>query len=198
MVARTPPLRPERPMSGQFCTFETAMGVCGLAWSARGLVRVRLPGPDVNAVEARAWNRTSKGQPAEPPHEIARCIGLLRDYLQGARIDFRDVALDFDGINAFNAGIYRALAEVAYGETTTYGALAKAVGVPDAARAVGVAMSRNPWPIIIPCHRVLASGKRPGGFSAPGGTMTKDWLLALEGAALTRGTPLLPGLFRAL
>ena len=185
-------------MSSQYCTFETAMGVCGIAWSARGLVRVRLPGRDVHAAEARAWDRASSGEPAAPPQAIMRCIALLQDYLQGARIDFREVSLDFDGINTFHAGIYRALAEVGYGETTTYGALAKVIGVPDAARAVGVAMSRNPWPIVVPCHRVLASGKRPGGFSAPGGTMTKDWLLALEGAALAQGTPLLPGLFRTL
>lgn len=182
-------------MTGQFCTFETAIGVCGLAWSARGLVRVRLPGHYVEANEARAWGRASQGEPGEPPPGIARCIGLLRHYFQGARIVFRDVELDFTGINPFNARIYRVLAEIGYGETTTYGALAKSVGEPDAARAVGVAMSRNPWPVIIPCHRVLASGKRPGGFSAPGGTMTKDRLLALEGAELAQGTPLLPGLF---
>jgi methylated-DNA-[protein]-cysteine S-methyltransferase len=184
-------------MTSRFCTFETAMGVCGVAWSTRGLVRVRLPGYDVNAAEERAWGRASAGEPGKQSPEIARCIGLLQDYFRGGRIDFRDVVLDFEGIDPFNARIYRALLEVGYGETTTYGALAKAVGEPTAARAVGVAMSRNPWPVIVPCHRVLASGGRPGGFSAPGGTLTKDRLLALEGAAVGEGegTPLLPGLF---
>ena len=91
----------------------------------------------------------------------------------------------------------RAARRVGWGETTTYGALARLAGFPDAARAVGQAMGRNPLPIIIPCHRVLAAGRRAGGFSSFGGADTKRRLLALEGVLLGDDAPLLPGLLGA-
>ncbi len=114
--------------------------------------------------------------------------------MAGERIDFSGIALDLAGVGPFHRSIYEALCRVGWGETTTYGALARQAGDVGASRAVGQAMGRNPIPIIIPCHRVLASGGKPGGFSAFGGAVTKQRLLALEGVHLDGGAPLLPGL----
>ena len=105
--------------------------------------------------------------------------------------------LDLTGVGDFHRRIYDLTRDVGWGETITYGELARRVGAPGAARAVGQAMGRNPIPIIIPCHRVLASGGKVGGFSAFGGAVTKTRLLALEGVHLDKGTPLLPGLLPA-
>jgi methylated-DNA-[protein]-cysteine S-methyltransferase len=175
--------------------FETALGVCGIAWTAGGLTRVQLPERDERTTERRLQDLNAIRHETELPPSIAHAVALLRAYVGGAPTDFRDIALDDNGISDFNAKIYRALRAIGFGTTTTYGALADAVESPGAARAVGMAMARNPWPIIVPCHRVLASGQRMGGFSAPGGTLTKEQLLALEGVHLgDGGTPLLPGL----
>lgn len=111
----------------------------------------------------------------------------------GAAEPFAGVTLDQSGLGAFEARIYEALRAVPRGQTTSYGALAAAVGQPGAARAVGRAMGANPWPIIVPCHRVLAAGDRMGGFSAYGAVATKERLLALEGAAAAAQARL-PGL----
>jgi methylated-DNA-[protein]-cysteine S-methyltransferase len=118
-------------------------------------------------------------------------------YLSGARVDFSPLALDLAGVGGFHRRIYEAACRIGWGETTTYGELARQVGSPGAARAVGQAMGRNPIPLIIPCHRVLASGHRIGGFSAFGGAVTKTRLLALEGVHLGDGTPPIPGLLPA-
>jgi methylated-DNA-[protein]-cysteine S-methyltransferase len=175
--------------------FETSIGACAIAWGPSGLTRVRLPSKSRDETEAqigrhaRAWEK-----PEALPDTAATAVRAITAYMQGARVDFRDARLDWACVPAFNARIYRVLAEVPFGETTTYGALAKAVGEPGAARAVGVAMGRNPWPIVIPCHRVLASGRQLGGFSAPGGVDTKIVLLRLEGSLPGDDAPMLPGL----
>jgi methylated-DNA-[protein]-cysteine S-methyltransferase len=116
----------------------------------------------------------------------------LERYFEGERIDFGGVALDLSGVGSFQRAIYDAARALAWGETATYGDLARQAGSPGAARAVGQAMGHNPVPIIIPCHRVLAAGRKIGGFSAHGGALTKQRLLAMEGVHLG-GTPLLPG-----
>jgi methylated-DNA-[protein]-cysteine S-methyltransferase len=110
-------------------------------------------------------------------------------------VDFIDIALDFAGIGDFEARAYIALRQTGWGEATSYGALAKVLGEPGAARAVGAAMGRNPWPLIVPCHRVLAASGRIGGFSAPGGTGTKRRMLQLERSNAAAAAPELPGLF---
>ena len=116
------------------------------------------------------------------------CVGCLR-----CLIDFADVALDLGSVGDFQRRIYDATRALVWGQTATYGDLARQAGSPGAARAVGQAMGHNPVPIIVPCHRVLAAGRRIGGFSAYGGALTKERLLAMEGIHLG-GTPLLPGL----
>jgi methylated-DNA-[protein]-cysteine S-methyltransferase len=111
-------------------------------------------------------------------------------------VDFSAVAVDLDGIDDLRRRIYAVLRTIGVGQTTTYGELARAIGETEwqGARDVGEAMGRNPVPIVIPCHRVLAAGGKLGGFSAHGGAATKRKLLELEGVQLDSAPPRLPGL----
>lgn len=177
-----------------YCLFDTAIGAVGVAWSANGITRLQLPEAGRAATERRLRGRSASTVESQPPSRIARAMGAVQKYMAGERIDFSGIALDLTGVGPFHRSIYEALCRVGWGETTTYGALALQVGDPGASRAVGQAMGRNPIPVIIPCHRVLASGGKPGGFSAFGGAVTKQRLLALEGIHLDGGAPLLPGL----
>jgi methylated-DNA-[protein]-cysteine S-methyltransferase len=174
--------------------FDTAIGIVGVAWSGQGISRLQLPESSHAATERRLRGRFATASAAEPPTKVRSAITKLQRYLDGAEVDFSAVELDLSGIGGFHRRIYAAARLVGWGETTSYGALARHAGHPEAARAVGQAMGRNPVPIIIPCHRVLASGGKVGGFSAFGGAATKQRLLALEGVHLGEAMPLLPGL----
>jgi methylated-DNA-[protein]-cysteine S-methyltransferase len=176
--------------------FETALGVCGVAWNARGLAGVQLPEKDRAATERRLAAKTGSVGPGEPPAAVQSVIGDIRNYLAGAEVDFSSVAVDLDSLDDYRRKLYQALRGIGFGRTTTYGDLARQLGATgwEGARDVGEAMGRNPVPIVIPCHRVLAAGGKLGGFSAHGGTSTKQKLLALEGVRLDRGPPRLPGL----
>jgi methylated-DNA-[protein]-cysteine S-methyltransferase len=178
------PSAPDTATGEQYTLVHTAIGVCGLAWNARGLTRVQLPERSADHTEARLQRRPAIPATGPEPSHIAAAADALRRYSAGSRESFADVALDFSTLSTHDAAIYRALRNVGWGHTTTYGALAAAIGEPHAARAVGAAMARNAWPIIVPCHRVLAANGAMGGFSAYGGTMTKRALLALEGNGL--------------
>jgi methylated-DNA-[protein]-cysteine S-methyltransferase len=155
-----------------------------VAWNAVGLTRLQLPEASVTDTERRLLRRGATLESGTVPDFVTSAITSLAAYFEGARVDFGQALLDTAMLTAFDAAIYAALRDVAWGRTTTYGTLAATVGAPEAARAVGVAMSHNPWPIIVPCHRVLAANGAMGGFSAYGGTMTKQKLLALEGNGL--------------
>ena len=176
-----------------YCLFDTAIGACGMAWSERGVTRLRLPESDRAATERRLRGRGASASDA-PPTAIARLTAQVQDYLNGGAVDFSSVTLDLTGVGEFEQTVYAAARRIPWGETRSYGELAIEVGVPEAARAVGQALGRNPVPIIVPCHRILAKGHRAGGFSAPGGIFTKQHLLALEGVRIETGTPLLPGI----
>lgn len=188
-------MREPRPGRGQehYALFDTEIGACGVAWSERGLTRLQLPEADRRATERRLQARAARPATTPPP-PVARAIAKVRQYLAGEAVDFTPVAVDLSGISPFHAQVYDAARALGWGETATYGEVARRVGAPGAARAVGQAMGRNPVPIIIPCHRVLAAGRKPGGFSAYGGVDTKARLLALEGVRLGKGQPSLPGL----
>ena len=144
--------------------------------------------------EQRLRTKTGAHSPQTPPASIEQAIAQIRLYMTGRQIDFDGIVLDHTGVDAFRLDLYTAVRRVGWGQTTTYGALARTLGLPDA-RAVGQAMGRNPTPVIVPCHRVLAAGDRMGGFSAFGGTATKERLLALENVWIG-GTPPLPGLLQ--
>ena len=168
--------------------FETKLGRCGIAWSDDGITRFRLPDPDRDAADGVLG---AKAAPHEPPPEIAAAIGAAQRYFGGERIDFAKIGLDLAGVDPFRRSIYDALRAVAWGETVTYGELAQRAGSPGTAQDVGVAMARNPVPLIIPCHRVLAAGGKLGGFSAPGRTAAKERMLALEGVFINNQPKLL-------
>jgi len=166
-------------MSTHYHVFETALGFAGIAWNDAGIVRFRLPDPD----RAAAEKQFGRAEPADPPPAIAAVIAQAVRYFAGERIDFSPIELDLSALDPFRRSVYQALRKVGFGETVTYGELAKRAGAaePQAAQDVGIAMARNPVPLIIPCHRVLAAGGKIGGFSAPGGSATKEKMLAMEG-----------------
>lgn len=181
-------------MLQHYCLFETAIGACGVAWSERGVTRLQLPERSRSATESRLREQGANSSAGGPPAAVRSAIRLLKCYFVGEAVDLSGVALDLGGVSPFHRKIYDAARALAWGKTATYGELARRVGARDAARAVGQAMGKNPVPIIIPCHRVLAAGGKIGGFSAHGGADTKQRLLTLEGVHLSHGTLPLPGL----
>jgi methylated-DNA-[protein]-cysteine S-methyltransferase len=165
--------------------FEATPGSCGVAWSAAGLTRIQLPEATATETGARLTAKGCAPWIGPPPSEIAACIDLLKAYFAGEPVDFLSITLDMTGLSSFEIDVYQALRRVGYGQTTSYGALANQVGSPEAAQAIGMAMGRNPWPIIVPCHRVLAAARKIGGFTAPGGITTKRKLLGMESRHMT-------------
>lgn len=165
-----------------FALFDTVIGRCGLAWGAGGLIGVQLPEATPGAAWARLRKRFPDAVETEPPSEIETLIDRIRDLLAGGRDDLADIVLDVEGQSAFNLRVYAIARAIPPGETSTYGEVARAMGEPGAARAVGKALGENPWPIVVPCHRVLGSSGGMGGFSAPGGSTTKARLLTIEKA----------------
>ena len=165
-----------------FALFDTVIGRCGLAWGAGGLIGVQLPEATPGAAWARLRKRFPDAVEVEPPPEIEVVIDRIRDLLAGGRDDLADIVLDLEGQSAFHLRVYAIARAIPPGETSTYGEVARAMGEPGAARAVGKALGENPWPIVVPCHRVLGSSGSMGGFSAPGGSTTKARLLTIEKA----------------
>ena len=165
-----------------FDVFETAFGYSAIAWNDVGVTRFVLPAAAAAAAEKRLKRRTPNGEPGQPPPAVADAIARIRRYFTGEPEDLSAVPVDLGDQDPFFARIYDAVRRVGWGRTTTYGALAAALGAPrEAARDVGQAMARNPTPLIIPCHRVLAAGGKIGGFSAPGGANMKARMLRMEG-----------------
>ncbi|MBP2158884.1 MULTISPECIES: methylated-DNA--[protein]-cysteine S-methyltransferase [Asticcacaulis] len=172
-------------MNPHYALFETTAGFCGLAWTNDGVVRFQLPGQSRDETERLLKRREPDMQPGTQTPEIASTIEAVKRYFEGETVDFGHVPVDLSGQDDFFKAIYGALRQVGWGQTTTYGALAKQLGAgSEAARDVGVAMGRNPVALIIPCHRCLAAGGKLGGFSAPGGSDTKLKMLELEGVNL--------------
>jgi methylated-DNA-[protein]-cysteine S-methyltransferase len=156
-------------------TFGTALGRCAVRWSEAGITGVLLP------------HRTGRPGPgieegADVPLFVRSTIDGMAAVMAGEARDLRDVPLDERGIDEFRRAVYAATRRVPPGTTRSYGQIAHAIGRPDAARDVGAALARNPFPIIVPCHRVVAANGALTGFSAPGGLATKRRMLELEGA----------------
>ncbi|MER9578938.1 methylated-DNA--[protein]-cysteine S-methyltransferase [Mesorhizobium sp. M0189] len=163
--------------------FETVLGFMGIAWSDAGLTRLCLPQRSRDAVERRLLRHASDiDQAAKPePQWVTELIASIKAYAAGEDIDFSGVPVDLSGVDEFRLAIYDAARKLAFGETTTYGELAKRAGHAGLARETGAALGANPVPLVIPCHRILAAGGKIGGFSAPGGSATKEKMLAMEG-----------------
>jgi O-6-methylguanine DNA methyltransferase len=166
--------------------FETSLGACGVSWNDEGVTSLQLPEETPDATKERLFRKArdigARASARTTPEWVVQAIGLVTDLLAGRPRSLTDVPLDLSSVSEFDAKVYRALRRIPAGQTTTYGELARSVGSAGAARAVGRAMATNPIPILVPCHRVLAAGGKPGGFSAYGGVITKDRILALEGA----------------
>lgn len=161
--------------------FDTALGRCGIAWGERGIVGVQLPEP-AGAERARMLRRFPDAIEAAPPAQVREAVERIMALLRGESPDLDTIALDMSNVPEFDRCVYEVTRRIARGATRSYGEIAIELGDPAAARAVGQALSRNPFPIIVPCHRVLAAAGRPGGFSAHGGVATKLRMLAIEGA----------------
>ena len=165
-----------------FTLFETALGACGIVWSALGIIGVQLPETSEAATRARVLRRYAGAREQTPPAEVQRAIDGIVALLAGEPHDLTDIAIDDTAFPEFNRRVYAIARVIKPGATMTYGEIAERLGDKTLARAVGQAMGENPTPIIMPCHRVLAAGGKIGGFSASGGVVTKLRLLTIEGA----------------
>lgn len=166
-----------------FALFETAIGTCALAWGPRGLVGVQLPEENgETATRARMRRRFAGLFEAEPPDSARRAIAAIQGLLSGGSDDLSDIVLDMSAVSEFHQRIYAIARRIPPGQTRTYGEIAAELGDKGLSRAVGQAMGHNPFAPVVPCHRVLAAGNKPGGFSAGGGALTKLRMLDIEGA----------------
>jgi methylated-DNA-[protein]-cysteine S-methyltransferase len=177
-----------------YAVFDTAIGRCALVWRGGRIVGAALPEADEARLRARLERRFAGAAEDSPPPFAAAAIALIVRLLAGQRLDLAEIELDLTDSSTFQRAVYVAARAIPRGETRTYGELARAIGQPAAAQAVGLALGRNPVPIVIPCHRILAASGKTGGFSAPGGIATKFRMLQIEGAA----RPGEPSLFESL
>jgi methylated-DNA-[protein]-cysteine S-methyltransferase len=168
-------------MEKHFALFETAIGTCGIVWTARGICGVQLPEKDVAATRARVHRRHPAAVEAAPTPDVRHAIDGIVALLAGEKRDLSDIKVDDEGEAEFNKRVYAIVRKVPPGQTITYGEIAEKLGDRLLARDVGQAMGQNPTPVIMPCHRVLAASGKTGGFSAPGGVSTKLKLLSIEG-----------------
>ena len=160
---------------------ETALGDIGLGWTDRGLARLALPGANLPNLLSR-W-----GHPAEPPAMLHPLIERILAYARGDQVEFDDIELDMGIVPEFHRLCYADIRLLKWGQTTTYGAIARRLGDGNQSRAVGQAMGANPIPLIVPCHRVLGADGKAGGFSGPGGVPFKMRMLEIEQAASPQG-----------
>jgi len=167
-----------------FTLFDTAIGICSIEWGPRGINGLQLPMGSDEKTRARIRQRHGDIVETEPAGEVQIAIDRIVELLAGKPDDLLDIALDLDGVPEFNRGVYDIARSIPPGKTMTYGDIAKKLGGVELSRDVGQALGRNPCPIVVPCHRVLAAGNKPGGFSARGGVDTKLKMLAIEGAAV--------------
>ena len=162
--------------------FETAIGACAIAWGARGITAVSLPEAHVKALRSRFTQRFPEAREDTPSADIGEAIARIQALLTGKADDLSDIPLDDTDVPLFNKRVYEVARRIPPGSTRTYGEIAKELCDPLLAQSVGQALGRNPFPIIVPCHRVLAANGKTGGFSATGGIETKFRMLAIERA----------------
>lgn len=185
------------PAAAGFTVFGTAIGECTISWRQKAdgcvLTGVQLPGLTRLHSIQRLQRRFPDIPAALPPPDVQAAIARIRAALEGEPDGLLDLPLDMAGVPPFHQRVYELARAIPPGTTLTYGEVARQLGEPGAARAVGQALGHNPFAPVVPCHRVLAAGARPGGFSASGGVRTKLRLLQIEGARLGAGPG--PGLF---
>jgi methylated-DNA-[protein]-cysteine S-methyltransferase len=176
-----------------FALFATAIGACGIAWGGHGIVGVQLPEGSPHETRARLRRRFPEAREARPPAPAQRAIEGVVALLRGEPCALDTVTLDMDDVPAFHRRVYEVARTIPPGTTLSYGEVAARMGEPGAARDVGQALGQNPFPIIVPCHRVLAANGKVGGFSARGGVRTKLRLISSERAGGHGALPLFGG-----
>jgi len=167
----------------QYAIFDTAIGFAGIAWNEAGLVACHLPEREAETARRGFLRRFPEAAEGEIPPELAATVAGIQALMRGEKADLSDAPLDLSRTPEFHAKVYEIARAIPPGETLTYGEIAVKLGDKLLARDVGQALGKNPWPIVVPCHRVTAAGGKPGGFSARGGVNTKLKLLGIEGAA---------------
>jgi methylated-DNA-[protein]-cysteine S-methyltransferase len=165
-----------------FALFETAIGCSGIVWSNRGILSVQLPEGDERRTRGRLLRRFLAARESTPPAHIENAIGSIVALLEGKPRELGDVILDEQAVPDFNRRVYAVARTIPHGRSLSYGEIAERLGDRTLARDVAQALGQNPFPIIVPCHRVVAAGGKTGGFSASGGVPTKLRLLSIEGA----------------
>jgi methylated-DNA-[protein]-cysteine S-methyltransferase len=174
--------------SKSYALFETAIGVCGIVWGERGVLGIELPEKDEAATRRRLLRRYAGAVESPLTQTVRQAVDAIVALLRGERQDLSEIELDMARIQPFERSVYEVARAIPPGEVITYGDIAKKLGDPMAAQAVGVALGKNPFPIVVPCHRVVGAGAKLGGFSAPGGVKTKRRMLAIERSPAA-GTP---------
>jgi len=167
--------------STKFCVFDTAIGACAIAWRDNGIVGASLPGRNAQVLRSRMTERHAGAVEVEATAEIAAAIGAIRGTFRGEKWDMSSFDLDMQGIPEFNRRVYEIARRIPAGATLTYGEIASLLGDVRLSRAVGQVLGENPFPPLVPCHRVLSAEGRMHGFSATGGVALKLRMLQLEG-----------------
>jgi methylated-DNA-[protein]-cysteine S-methyltransferase len=173
----------------------TPLGAIGLVWNDAGIVATWLHAGTIERAREHVRRAYPTAIATVPPAQVAAAIDGIASLLAGGPDDLRAIALDMGEVPEFDRRVYEVARTIPPGATMTYGEIANALGEePMRARDVGIALSRNPFAPIVPCHRVVAAGGKLGGYSAPGGPATKRRLLEIEGAAIV-APPRQVGLF---
>ena len=170
-------------MSGQaFTIFDTAIGRCGIAWGERGILGVQLPEARALETRRRIYRVHPEAREQRPPANTELAIEGIVALLRGGNPDMSDIALDFSGMSHFNQHVYQYVRSIPRGETRTYDEVAIGLRVPGAVYSVAQALGRNPFMVIVPCHRVLEAGNYADRIAPNGGVISKRRLLTIEGA----------------
>ncbi len=173
-------------MAGRwYSIFDTGLGRCGIAWGNLGILGVQLPEAREIETRRRLFQLYPDARELRPPENIAMAIEGIAALLRGGEADLSDVTLDMTGVPAFNQRVYQVARSIPRGETRTYGEVASALRASGAVYSVAQAISRNPFLIIVPCHRVLEEGRYADKISPNGGAISKRRLLSLEGTRTT-------------
>jgi methylated-DNA-[protein]-cysteine S-methyltransferase len=181
-------------MIRSFALFNTPIGTCAIAWGEQGILGVSLPDSDPEATRHFISSRVAGAQERQPTPEVEAVMADIRRLFSGEPVDLLDARLDLTGVSEFHRRVYEEARRIPPGSTMTYGQIAQRLKAPGTARAIGQALGSNPYPIIVPCHRVLGANGAVGGFSAPGGVDTKLRILNIE----RRNAPVEASLFSDL
>ncbi len=178
-------------MAGRgYVVFDTAIGRCGIVWSDIGIVGVQLPEAREIDTRRRLFRLFPEARELRPPLNSELAIEGIVALLRGGDSDLSDITLDMTGIAPFNQRVYECIRAVPRGETRTYAEVAAGLRVPGALHSVTHALARNPFMIIVPCHRVVETASYPDKISSNGGVISKRRLLSIEGSHQPMGQSL--------